>query len=78
MASHERYDRRYARTLRDCTMEELQEKRRAIEADPKNQNTVPGSIWRFTPAALGKLNAIAFTITALLEEKRRKERTKEA
>lgn len=78
MASHERYDRRYARTLRDCTMEQLMTKLHEIENDPKNRNTVPGSIWRFTPAALGKLNAIAFAVTALLEEKRRKERTKEA
>lgn len=72
MASHERYDRRYARTLRDCTMEQLMTKLHEIENDPKNRNLNERDPNLYTPAARGKLSAIAYAITALLEEKRRK------
>jgi hypothetical protein len=77
MASHERFDRRYANTLHACSMEELLAKQRAIMNDPANRNPDPHGLWLYAPAALGKLNAIAWAITARLAEKRRAEKEKE-
>lgn len=71
MASHGRFDRRYARTLYGCTMKELLAKQEEIMNDPKNRNSDTHSIWIYTLAAQGKLNAIAFAITALLAAERR-------
>lgn len=77
MVSHGRYDSQYARTLFDCSMEELVAKQRAICADPKNRNTNMRDPETYTKAAQGKLNAIARAITSLLAEKRRAAEKKE-
>lgn len=47
---------------------ELLEMQTAIKSDPKNQNT--GGLWKYTPAARKKLDAIQRQITHNLAMKR--------
>lgn len=56
--------------LAKLTLDQLQERRLAIEADPKNRN-VSGSFWIYTRRANQKLDAIAWAITYKLAEKRK-------
>lgn len=49
--------------LAKLTMDQLLEKRRAIETDPANSNKNPRSIYLYTPAAQRKLDNIAWAIT---------------
>lgn len=67
--NHDVFDRRFARTISSKSLEELRVIREAIEADPKNRNSV--GIQLYTKPARAKLNAIAYTITAILEESRK-------
>lgn len=50
------------------TVDQLQEKRRAIEANPANQNK-PGTLYRFTRPARVKLDAIAWAISYHMRER---------
>jgi len=52
------------------TNAQLHEMQEAIEADPKNQNP-PGSLCRFTPAAIRKLDEIGWAITDNLADSRK-------
>lgn len=52
------------------TNQELTELRRSIEAVPANQDHDPRTVWRFTPAARKKLDAIDQQITWNLAQAR--------
>ncbi len=56
--------------LAELSYAELEERRKAIENDPKNRNP-PGSFWIFTAKARVKLEILAWAVTYKLMAKKK-------